>query len=164
MTDNLEVRITVNGQQYSRSVPVRKLLLDFLRDDLGLTGTHAGCEHGVCGACTVIFNGEAVRSCLMLAIQASGSLVETVEGLAGPGDLHPLQKAFREQHALQCGYCTPGFLMSAVAMVRQYDRLDPERVRDLLGGNLCRCTGYEGIVQAVWQFARDCGKAELSDD
>jgi aerobic-type carbon monoxide dehydrogenase small subunit (CoxS/CutS family) len=151
------VRITVeiNGTRYAGDVEPRTLLSDFIRHRAGLTGTHVGCEHGVCGACTVQIDGETVRSCLMLAAQADGRSVLTVEGLA-PGDdpLHPLQAAFREHHALQCGFCTPGFLLSAEALLRE--RPDPSEtdVREALAGNLCRCTGYEGIVEAVLDVAR----------
>jgi aerobic-type carbon monoxide dehydrogenase small subunit (CoxS/CutS family) len=151
------VRITVeiNGTEYAGDVEPRTLLSDFIRHDAGLTGTHVGCEHGVCGACTVQIDGETVRSCLMLAAQADGRSVLTVEGLA-PGDdpLHPLQAAFREHHALQCGFCTPGFLLSAEALLREQPDPSEAEVREALAGNLCRCTGYEGIVEAVLDVAR----------
>jgi carbon-monoxide dehydrogenase small subunit len=151
------VRITVeiNGIRYERDVEPRTLLSDFIRHGAGLTGTHVGCEHGVCGACTVQIDGETVRSCLMLAAQADGRAVLTVEGLA-PGDapLHPLQAAFREHHALQCGFCTPGFLLSAEALLRERPDPSEQEVREALAGNLCRCTGYEGIVEAVLDVAR----------
>jgi aerobic-type carbon monoxide dehydrogenase small subunit (CoxS/CutS family) len=151
------VRITVeiNGTRYAGDVEPRTLLSDFIRHGAGLTGTHVGCEHGVCGACTVQIDGETIRSCLMLAAQADGRSVLTVEGLA-PGDepLHPLQAAFREHHALQCGFCTPGFLLSAEALLRERPDPSETEVREALAGNLCRCTGYEGIVEAVLDVAR----------
>jgi len=142
--------VTVNGIQYERDVEPRLLLSDFLRQDLGLTGTHVGCEHGVCGACTILLDGEPVRSCLMLAVQADGAQVTTVEGLApGADGLHPLQSAFREAHGLQCGFCTPGILMTMVAFLRDHPTPDEAEIRDALGGHLCRCTGYQNIVDAV---------------
>ena len=145
-----QVRVTVNGQVYERTVPVRLLLSDFLRYELRLTGTHVGCEHGVCGACTVLLDGEPVRSCLMFAIQAEGHEVETVESLApSETELHPLQAAFREAHALQCGFCTPGILMTLVAFLRDVPEPAPDEIREALSGNLCRCTGYQNIVEAV---------------
>jgi len=150
----LTIRFTVNGETVERTVEVRKTLADFLREDLGLTGTHLGCEHGVCGACTVLLNGEPVRSCLLFAVQAAGAAIETVESLA-PGDaLHPVQTAFREHHGLQCGFCTPGFLMSAVALLRDHTVPTDEQILETLGGHLCRCTGYQGIVEAVRAAAR----------
>jgi len=142
--------VTVNGIQYERDVEPRLLLSDFLRQDLGLTGTHVGCEHGVCGACTILLDGEPVRSCLLLAVQADGAAVTTVEGLApGADELHPLQSAFREAHGLQCGFCTPGILMTMVAFLRDHPTPDEAEIRDALGGHLCRCTGYQNIVDAV---------------
>ena len=142
--------VTVNGIQYERDVEPRLLLSDFLRQDLELTGTHVGCEHGVCGACTILLDGEPVRSCLMLAVQADGAQVTTVEGLAPSADgLHPLQSAFREAHGLQCGFCTPGILMTMVAFLRDHPTPDEAEIRDALGGHLCRCTGYQNIVDAV---------------
>jgi aerobic-type carbon monoxide dehydrogenase small subunit (CoxS/CutS family) len=151
----VRIAVEINGVRHEGDVEPRTLLSDFIRHGAGLTGTHVGCEHGVCGACTVQIDGETVRSCLMLAAQADGRSVLTVEGLA-PGDdpLHPLQAAFREHHALQCGFCTPGFLLSAEALLRE--RPDPSEtdVREALAGNLCRCTGYEGIVEAVLDVAR----------
>ena len=142
--------VTVNGIQYERDVEPRLLLSDFLRQDLGLTGTHVGCEHGVCGACTILLDGEPVRSCLMLAVQADGAQVATVEGLApGADQLHPLQTAFREAHGLQCGFCTPGILMTMVAFLRDHPSPDEAEIRETLGGHLCRCTGYQNIVDAV---------------
>ena len=146
----LEVRLRVNGRERVASVPPRLLLSDFLRHRLGLTGTHVGCEHGVCGACTVLLDGEAVRSCLLLAIQAAGAEVTTVEGLAPPdAPLHPVQQAFHEMHALQCGFCTPGFLLSVVAFLRDVPAPSDDEIRVGLAGNLCRCTGYQNIVRAV---------------
>jgi carbon-monoxide dehydrogenase small subunit len=146
----IEVRLRVNGREHSRAVPPRLLLSDFLRHHLGLTGTHVGCEHGVCGACTVLLDGEAVRSCLLLAVQAAGAEVTTVEGLAkSDGSLHPIQQAFHEMHALQCGFCTPGFLLSVLAFLRDEPAPSDEEIRLGLAGNLCRCTGYQNIVRAV---------------
>jgi len=144
--------VTVNGERLSRTVEARRTLADFLRDELSLTGTHLGCEHGVCGACTVIVNGAAVRSCLMLAVQADGSSLTTVEGLAGDG-LHPLQQAFADCHGLQCGFCTPGFLISALHLLTENPDPSREEIRAGLSGNICRCTGYAGIVDAVRQAA-----------
>jgi carbon-monoxide dehydrogenase small subunit len=143
------VRVEVNGVIHERLVNVRRTLADFLRDDLGLTGTHLGCEHGVCGACTVIVDGDAVRSCLMLAVQAHGSRVLTVEGLGDPEHLHPIQEAFSEHHALQCGFCTPGMLMTALWFLQGALRPTDQEIREALSGNLCRCTGYQNIVRAV---------------
>ena len=153
----IPIAITVNGSSTSRTVEPRLLLSDFLRHDLGLTGTHVGCEHGVCGACTVLLDGEAVRSCLLFAAQADGHAVETVEGLAssnGGDDLHPLQAAFHATHALQCGFCTPGFLMTLVPFLREHPDADEREIREALSGNLCRCTGYKNIVDAVALAAR----------
>jgi len=143
--------VTVNGARYERTVEPRLLLSDFLRNELGLTGTHVGCEHGVCGACTVLLDGEAVRSCLMFAVQADGHAVTTVEGLTdgGGGPLHPLQAAFHEAHGLQCGFCTPGILMTLVPFLRDHPHPDEREIREALSGNLCRCTGYQNIVAAV---------------
>ena len=144
------VAVTVNGRRHERTVEPRLLLSDFLRHDLGLTGTHVGCEHGVCGACTILLDGEPVRSCLLLAVQADGHEVATVEGLApGPDQLHPLQEAFWESHALQCGFCTPGFLMTLVPFLAENPDPTEDEVRHALSGNLCRCTGYQHIVDAV---------------
>ena len=143
------VRLRVNGREYERTVDARLMLADFLRDQLGLTGTHLGCEHGVCGACTVIVNGAAIRSCLMLAIQANAADIATVEGLADGERLHPLQEAFSEEHALQCGFCTPGFLMTLYAFLRDNAAPTDEQIREAISGNLCRCTGYVNIERAV---------------
>ena len=154
----MRISVEVNGRRYDEDVEPRTLLSDFLRHGLGLTGTHVGCEHGVCGACTVQLDGETVRSCLMLAVQADGRSLLTVEGLARDGDeLHPLQRAFHEHHALQCGFCTPGFLLAAEALLRERPEPTEREVREALAGNLCRCTGYEGIVEAVRAAARARG-------
>ena len=133
------------------------MLADFIRQELDLTGTHLGCEHGVCGACTILFNGEAVRSCLMLAVQADGAELHTVEGLADGDQLHPLQRAFQDKHALQCGFCTPGFLMTAHAFLKENPLPTREEVREAISGNICRCTGYQPIVDAILQAAEDLG-------
>ncbi|MFQ5851253.1 MAG: (2Fe-2S)-binding protein [Candidatus Binatia bacterium] len=150
------VNLTVNGKAYERLVEVRMTLADFLRNELDLTGTHLGCEHGVCGACTILLNGEAVRSCLLLAVQADGADLRTVEGLAHGNQLHPLQKAFQDRHALQCGFCTPGFLMTAHAFLKETPVPTEAQVREAISGNICRCTGYLPIVQAIMQAAPDC--------
>jgi len=152
VNQQLPVDLTVNGVRHHRTVEPRLLLSDFLRHELGLTGTHVGCEHGVCGACTVLLDGEAVRSCLMFAIQTDGHEITTVEGLApdgAGGALHPLQAAFREAHALQCGFCTPGVLMTLVPFLRDHPAPGEREIREALSGNLCRCTGYQNIVAAV---------------
>ena len=150
MTRTYSVALTVNGIPYERHVEARMLLSDFLRHELGLTGTHVGCEHGVCGACTILLDGEAVRSCLMFAVQAHGHSLMTVEGLTkGKEDLHPLQQAFWEAHGLQCGYCTPGILMTLVPFLKQNPDPTEDEIRHALSGNLCRCTGYQHIVDAV---------------
>jgi aerobic carbon-monoxide dehydrogenase small subunit len=144
------VSMTVNRRSIEAEVEPRRLLADFLREDAHLYGTHLGCEHGVCGACTILLDGEPVRSCLMLAVQADGAELTTVEGLAGDDGLHPLQDAFREHHALQCGFCTPGFLLTSLYLIREQPDLDDEdEIREALSGNLCRCTGYQNIVDAV---------------
>ncbi|MEA2381616.1 MAG: aerobic carbon-monoxide dehydrogenase small subunit [Solirubrobacteraceae bacterium] len=151
----MRIAVEINGERHAGDVEPRTLLSDFIRHVAGLTGTHVGCEHGVCGACTVQIDGETVRSCLMLAVQANGRSVLTVEGLARDGEpLHPLQEAFHERHALQCGFCTPGFLLSAEALLRERPDPSEREVREALAGNLCRCTGYEGIVNAVLDVAR----------
>lgn len=154
MSTQHTIRLTVNGTTYERSVPVRLTLADFLREELNLTGTHLGCEHGVCGACTILCDGEAVRSCLMLAVQADGASLTTVEQLAQGDDLHPLQQAFHQHHALQCGFCTPGFLMTAVAFLRETPHPNEDEVREAIAGNICRCTGYMSIVQAILEASR----------
>jgi aerobic carbon-monoxide dehydrogenase small subunit len=154
MTAKQTIQLTVNGRAYERAVEVRMTLADFLRDELNLTGTHLGCEHGICGACTILFDGEAVRSCLLLAVQADGANLNTVEGLAQGDELHPLQQAFHENHALQCGFCTPGFLMTAVAFLQETQSPTEAQVREAISGNICRCTGYAPIVQAILQARR----------
>ena len=143
------IGVEINGERYERDVSARTLLVHFLRDDLGLTGTHIGCDTGNCGACTVLLDGNPVKSCMLLAVQADGASVRTVEGLAPNGDLTPLQRSFNEHHALQCGYCTPGMLMSATALLERNPRPTEEDVRYALQGNICRCTGYVNIVEAV---------------
>jgi len=143
------ITMTVNGERHEAEVEPRTTLVDFLRGELGLTGTHVGCEHGVCGACTVLWNGRAVRSCIMLAVQADGGSVMTVEGLGREGALHPIQQAFLEEHGLQCGFCTPGFLMSISELLERSPDPTEEEIRDTLGGQICRCTGYQQIVSAV---------------
>ena len=149
MPETLAISVTVNGRLYERSVPVRMTLADFLREELGLTGTHLGCEHGVCGACTVLLDGDAVRSCLLLAPQADGHAVTTVEALAGDDALHPLQQAFIDNYALQCGFCTPGFLMTAYAFLKEIPDPSEEQIESAISGNICRCTGYVPIVKAI---------------
>jgi aerobic carbon-monoxide dehydrogenase small subunit len=151
------VRLTVNGVGHSVEVEPRKLLADVLREELGLTGTHLGCEHGVCGACTVLIDGQSARSCLTLAVQVDGAAITTVEALANEGRLHPLQEAFRDEHALQCGFCTPGMLMLGVDVVEALAGEDASAIREAMGANLCRCTGYEGIVRAVTSVASGSG-------
>jgi carbon-monoxide dehydrogenase small subunit len=147
---NATIELTVNGMRYTRQVEVRKTLVDFLREDLGLRGTHVGCEHGVCGACTVLLDGASVRSCIMYAVQADGAEICTVEGLAPPdGPLHPLQQSFQDHHGLQCGFCTPGFLMTAYEFLTDARRPSEDDIRAAIAGNLCRCTGYNGIVEAI---------------
>ena len=149
MTTARSVRVTVNGVPHEALVEPRMTLADFLRQELALTGTHVGCEHGACGACTVLIEGRTARSCLMLAVQADGAEVTTVEGLSGDGELHPIQEAFVEEHGLQCGFCTPGFLMSVVELLRDNPNPSDEEIKDMLGGQICRCTGYQSIYRAV---------------
>ena len=150
MATTRTVHVRVNGTAYEGTVEVRKTLVDFIREDLSLVGTHVGCEHGVCGACTILMNGEAVRSCIMLAVQAEGAELMTVEGLASPdGTLHPIQEAFREEHGLQCGFCTPGFLMTTYELLRVHPDPTVDQIKDWLSGNLCRCTGYKDILESV---------------
>ncbi|MDE3088319.1 MAG: (2Fe-2S)-binding protein [Chloroflexota bacterium] len=149
MEEQHTIHLTVNGTDYERAVEPRLLLSDFLRHELGLTGTHVGCEHGVCGACTILFDGESVRSCLLFAVQADGHAIMTVEGLGDEAHLHPLQSAFRDAHGLQCGFCTPGFLMTLVPLLQENRRLSEEEIREAISGNLCRCTGYQNIIDAV---------------
>ncbi|MCG8460925.1 MAG: (2Fe-2S)-binding protein [Holophagales bacterium] len=164
-SSRVELTMEVNGETVAGRVEPRLLLSDFLRHDLGLTGTHVGCEHGVCGACTVLLEGEAVRSCLIFAVQAEGLRVRTVEDLASGEQLHPLQEAFREHHALQCGFCTPGILMSMVPFLRDTPDPGEPEIREALSGNLCRCTGYQRIVDAVSAAAEDLrGETPASGD
>jgi carbon-monoxide dehydrogenase small subunit len=158
MTNPLPISITVNGQLYEDRVEPRMLLSDFIRHQLTLTGTHVGCEHGVCGSCTILFDGQPVRSCLMFAIQADGHTITTVEGLGQDLDhLHPLQESFREAHGLQCGFCTPGFLMTLLPFLEQNPDPSEEEIREAISGNLCRCTGYQHIVDAVKLAAEKMG-------
>lgn len=159
-TDRIAIRVIVNGRSYSREVEPRLLLVDFLRHQLHLKGTHVGCAHGVCGACTVDVNGQVMRSCSMFAVQAHDAEITTVEGLAGGGPLTPLQQAFHEHHALQCGYCTPGFLMSARELLSKNSNPTEEEIRTWLSGNLCRCTGYINIIRAVKAAAKQQNQAD----
>jgi len=156
------IRLTVNARSYERTVEVRKTLADFLRDDLELTGTHLGCEHGVCGACTIILDGAAVRSCLLFAAQVNGCDIQTVEGLADGETLNPLQEAFREHHGLQCGFCTPGFLMTLTCFLRECPNPSEAQIREAISGNLCRCTGYKNIVAAALAAAQAPATAKRS--
>jgi carbon-monoxide dehydrogenase small subunit len=153
MSKLVPISVRVNGVNYQREVEPRLLLSDFLRHDLGLLGTHVGCEHGICGACTIIFNGEALRSCLIFAVQANGHEIRTVEFLGAPDHLHPLQESFSEKHALQCGFCTPGFLMTLIPFLEKNPHPSEEEIREAIDGNICRCTGYENIVEAVHDAA-----------
>jgi carbon-monoxide dehydrogenase small subunit len=157
MTERLPVELTVNGVRREGRVEPRRTLADFIRQDLQLTGTHVGCEHGVCGACTVVLDGQAIRSCLMLAIQADGAELLTIEGLARDGELHPLQRAFRERHSFQCGFCTPGFMMSSYAFLQDNPTPTRDEIRKAVGSNLCRCTGYQSIVDGVELAAQTLG-------
>ena len=163
MSDRHRVSLTVNGSAASVEVESRQSLADLLRDDLGLVGTHLGCEHGVCGTCTVLLDGQSVRSCIVLAVQAQGAQVETVEGLAVDGRLHPLQEAFSAKQGLQCGYCTPGMLLRAVELLRENPDPSPAQVRQGIASNLCRCTGYQFIVEAVLDAADAQGRGDLAD-
>lgn len=149
MSDLIDIRLTVNGKTHEGRAEPRKLLVDFLREDLGLTGTHAGCEHGICGVCTILFNGEAARSCIMLAVQAQGAEIRTIEGLAENGKLHPLQQAFHEEHGLQCGFCTSGMLIAALDLLRTNPSPTEDEIREGMSAVICRCTGYRNIVRAV---------------
>jgi carbon-monoxide dehydrogenase small subunit len=150
MNEHHTVRVTINGTRYDCTVEPRLLLSDFIRHELGLTGTHVGCEHGVCGACTILFDGEPMRACLLFAVQADGHNITTVEGLAPDTEhLHPLQQAFRDAHGLQCGFCTPGFLMTLVPFLQENPHPSEDEIRRAISGNLCRCTGYQNIVEAV---------------
>ncbi|RNB78616.1 (2Fe-2S)-binding protein [Brevibacillus panacihumi] len=155
----MEITVTVNGKKRTETVETRMLLSDFIREQLRLTGTHLGCEHGVCGACTVLVNGKAARSCLMLAVQADGFAIDTVESLAREdGSLHPLQQAFSDNHALQCGFCTPGFMMTLVDFLQENPNPSEGEIREAISGNLCRCTGYANIVKAVEQASQALAK------
>jgi aerobic-type carbon monoxide dehydrogenase small subunit (CoxS/CutS family) len=149
MTTDHEVSLTINGNAFSGAVEARRSLSDFIREDIGLTGTHLGCEHGVCGACTILLDGESVRSCLMLAVQADGGEITTIEGLADGDTLHPIQQAMHEAHGFQCSFCAPGFLMTTVALLRHDPEPTREEIREELSGNLCRCTGYHTILDGV---------------
>lgn len=149
MTETISITVTVNGVKHTADVEPRLLLADFIRENLDLTGTHVGCEHGICGACTILMNGDSVRSCLTFAVQVDGAEIETVESLGDAENLNLLQQAFRDHHALQCGFCTPGMLMTATDMLRKYSLETDEEIRDGLSGNICRCTGYQHIVDAV---------------
>ncbi|MDA0653420.1 MAG: (2Fe-2S)-binding protein [Proteobacteria bacterium] len=155
MTDKMDINLTINGRSHAVSVEARKTLADVIREDCGQTGTHLGCEHGICGACTVIVDGAPVRSCLMFGVQADGSEIRTVEGLANGNELHPMQQAFTDHHALQCGYCTPGFLMLATSVLEREPDISDEDLLDVLSSNLCRCTGYVNIIKAVRAVAAE---------
>ena len=157
--DQRIVKLTVNGRACSGIAEPRLLLVDFIRHELDLTGTHVGCEHGVCGACTVRLNGEVVRSCLMFAVQAEGAQIETVEGMANGPDLHPIQESFREKHGLQCGFCTPGLLLATQTLLEQNPNPSEVEIREYLSGNICRCTGYVGVVRAVQDAAQKLSQA-----
>jgi carbon-monoxide dehydrogenase small subunit len=154
MEQRLAIRLTVNRQPFEGTAPVRKLLSDYLREDVGLTGVRVSCEHGICGACTILVDGRTVRACLMLAVQADGAQILTVEGLAQDGQLHPLQQAFWDHHGLQCGYCTPGMLLTAYELLEQNPDPSEGEVREAIAGNLCRCTGYVNIVRSILAAAR----------
>ena len=154
MSEKKAIRLRVNGSAVDEMVEPRLLLADFLRERLRLTGTHLGCEHGVCGACTILLDGDSVRSCLLFAVQADGREIRTVEGLGSPKEMHPIQQAFREHHGLQCGYCTPGMMLTAVDLIEKYPLESEQEVREGLSGNLCRCTGYQNIVTAVTAAAK----------
>jgi carbon-monoxide dehydrogenase small subunit len=155
MTDKTEITLTINGRDHAIAVEPRRTLVDAIREDCGQTGTHIGCEHGICGACTVIVDGEPVRSCLMFAVQAAGKKIRTVEGLAQDDKLHPMQQAFMDHHGLQCGFCTPGFLMLAVGVLAREPNIGDDDLLDVLSSNLCRCTGYQGIIKAVRAAAKE---------
>jgi carbon-monoxide dehydrogenase small subunit len=155
MTDKVDITLNINGQDYQVRVEPRRTLVDAIRDDCGQTGTHIGCEHGVCGACTIILDDEAVRACLMFAVQADGKRIRTVEGLADGDKLHPLQSAFIAHHGLQCGFCTPGFLMLATNALETNPEISDEEILDVLSSNLCRCTGYQNIIKAVRSAAAE---------
>ena len=152
---SMDITLTVNGEQVTERVEARKTLVDFVRDDLGLTGSHVGCEHGVCGACTIRVNGDIVRGCLMLAAQAEGAEVETIEGLSDAGEIADLQKAFHERNAVQCGFCTPGMLLTAQELLKKNPSASREEIREFISGNYCRCTGYQAIVDAIERVAEE---------
>ena len=161
MSETRKIAVTINGKRYEEEVEVRFTLADFMRQQLGLTGTHLGCEHGVCGACTILLDGRSARSCLMLAVQAHDHEITTIEGIApGPQQLHPLQEAFRDNHGLQCGFCTPGILTTLVEFLRDHPDPTEDEVRIALSGNLCRCTGYQGIVDAALDAAKRLREAK----
>jgi len=159
--ERIVVELNVNGQRLSEVAETRTLLSDFLRHKLGLTGVHVGCEHGVCGACTVLMDGQPVRSCLIFAVQADGGNFSTIEGLADGNAMHPVQEAFRKNHGLQCGFCTPGMVLTAVDLLRREPELTDQKIREGMSGNLCRCTGYEGIVAAILEVAQQLRAGEL---
>jgi len=158
MSEKTNITLTINGRKHAISVEPRRTLADAIREDCGQTGTHIGCEHGVCGACTVIVDGAPVRSCLMFAVQADGKAIRTVEGLAVGDKLHPMQQAFMDHHGLQCGFCTPGFLMLAIGVIEREPEISDEDLIDVLSSNLCRCTGYQNIVKAVRAAAKEMRK------
>ena len=158
MTDKTSITLTINGREHAIAVEPRRTLVDAIREDCGQTGTHIGCEHGVCGACTVLVDGEPVRSCLMFAVQADGKAIRTVEGLADGDRLHPMQQAFMDHHGLQCGFCTPGFLMLAVGVLEREPDISDDDLLDVLASNLCRCTGYQNIIKAVRAAAKEMRK------
>ena len=160
IADSVKIALTVNGRRHEREVEPRRLLSDFLREDLRLTGTHLACEHGVCGSCTILMNGQTARSCLTFAVMADGAEITTIEGLGSVENMHPLQAAFWEKHGLQCGFCTPGMLMSALELLRENPDASSEEIRQALAGNLCRCTGYQTIVEAVEAAAETMRGAE----
>ena len=155
MVDDKTITVTVNGEEYTNTVNVRKNLIDYLREDLGLTGSHVGCEHGVCGACTLDINGQTVRSCLMLAVQADGMEITTIEGLPSEGIAEELKKSFAKKNALQCGYCTPGMLSSALEYLNSGGKANKEEIRRHISGNYCRCTGYQAIIEAIYEVAEN---------
>ena len=160
MIERRKIKVTVNGTLHEAEVEPRLTLVDFLRGELGLTGTHVGCEHGVCGACTILWNGSSVRSCIMLAVQADGSELTTIESMATDGELHPIQQAFIEEHGLQCGFCTPGFVMSIRELLERSPDPSDEEIKDYLGGQICRCTGYQTIYSAVKSAAKKMQQAK----
>lgn len=160
-SEEREITVTVNGEQYERELPPRRLLSDFIREDIGLTGTHVGCEHGACGMCTVLMDGETIRSCLMFAVQADGAEIETVENLGTIDDLHPIQQAFNDNHGLQCGFCTSGMLLSTKEFLAENPDPNPEEIEGALSGMLCRCTGYAPIVESVKAAAEMTDTADL---